>query len=446
MLMIHWREALHEKVSSSKKKDKDYKSESSKSSPKTRHQVRFSEKPVAIDQDSNWKEEHKYIFSHTNDKGSISEFRKTEFSNSSENVLEENNSNSSHQPLDDSEFIHAINSKVSICQDTLITLKEIKHSKWLSKFDNMAEHLEWMLLDIHRLCLDQVGASNLRKYAKRTYDRPQNNTYETDLKQNWWNSNEESDTEREFYDAIDHPISSSNEEEKVVCKEQSLDNMPVWSQMVKRSSALIDGTNWCWTTQRNSLPAPKPNLSTNIFRILKDWIGKDLGHFAVPVYFNEPISMLQRVWEPMQNEFLLSEAWNQETPELRLLYFTAFCIAQYAGTHHRMTKPFNPILGETFEFVTPKWKFMSEQVSHHPPISAGHVSHKDYSLWMNTHVKSKFWGKSIEFRPLGSIKFKIHSTGEVITWTRPSTFLNGFLIGQKYLDHCGDMKITMRYA
>jgi hypothetical protein len=34
-------------------------------------------------------------------------------------------------------------------------------------------------------------------------------------------------------------------------------------------------------------------------------------------------------------------------------------------------KPFNPLLGETFEFVKPgKYKFFAEQVSHHPPITA----------------------------------------------------------------------------
>jgi len=34
-------------------------------------------------------------------------------------------------------------------------------------------------------------------------------------------------------------------------------------------------------------------------------------------------------------------------------------------------KPFNPLLGETFElFVPGKYKYFSEQVSHHPPISA----------------------------------------------------------------------------
>lgn len=35
-----------------------------------------------------------------------------------------------------------------------------------------------------------------------------------------------------------------------------------------------------------------------------------------------------------------------------------------------MGKPFNPILGETFEIITPEYNYFAEQVSHHPPISA----------------------------------------------------------------------------
>jgi pterin-4a-carbinolamine dehydratase len=33
-------------------------------------------------------------------------------------------------------------------------------------------------------------------------------------------------------------------------------------------------------------------------------------------------------------------------------------------------KPFNSILGETFEITNSKFDYIAEQVSHHPPISA----------------------------------------------------------------------------
>jgi hypothetical protein len=36
--------------------------------------------------------------------------------------------------------------------------------------------------------------------------------------------------------------------------------------------------------------------------VIKDAVGKDLSRFCVPVYFNEPISMLQKVSEAMEYE------------------------------------------------------------------------------------------------------------------------------------------------
>lgn len=59
-----------------------------------------------------------------------------------------------------------------------------------------------------------------------------------------------------------------------------------------------------------------------------------------------------------------------------------FGAAQYASTATRTSKPFNPILGETYEFVCPQFKYIGEQVSHHPPISAAHADSEDYQFYM----------------------------------------------------------------
>lgn len=38
----------------------------------------------------------------------------------------------------------------------------------------------------------------------------------------------------------------------------------------------------------------------------------------------------------------------------RMLYVCAFAVSGYSGTARRTIKPFNPLLGETFEFVCPE--------------------------------------------------------------------------------------------
>lgn len=51
------------------------------------------------------------------------------------------------------------------------------------------------------------------------------------------------------------------------------------------------------------LPALKPpDQKISVWKVIKDAVGKDLSRFCVPVYFNEPISMLQKVSEIMEYE------------------------------------------------------------------------------------------------------------------------------------------------
>lgn len=70
-----------------------------------------------------------------------------------------------------------------------------------------------------------------------------------------------------------------------------------------------------------------------------------------------------------------------------MAYVAAFSVAQYCGTEQRTTKPFNPILGETFEMKGKGWKYISEQVSHHPPVTAAYASSDKYEFWMNTAMQ-----------------------------------------------------------
>jgi hypothetical protein len=63
-----------------------------------------------------------------------------------------------------------------------------------------------------------------------------------------------------------------------------------------------------------------------------------------------------------------------------------------------MSKPFNPLLGETYELKMEgdtSFHYISEQVSHHPPISAVHVQGQNWTLSANVEPKVKFHGTNI---------------------------------------------------
>lgn len=55
------------------------------------------------------------------------------------------------------------------------------------------------------------------------------------------------------------------------------------------------------------------------------------------------------------------------------------------------------------------FRFISEQVSHHPPISAFHAEGlcQDFLFHGSIYPKLKFWGKSVEAEPRGTITLEL---------------------------------------
>ena len=60
--------------------------------------------------------------------------------------------------------------------------------------------------------------------------------------------------------------------------------------------------------KRTSLPVEKKDLNLNVWQVFKSAVGKDLSHFGVPVFFNEPLSSLQKFGECFQYAYLLNNA------------------------------------------------------------------------------------------------------------------------------------------
>jgi len=75
----------------------------------------------------------------------------------------------------------------------------------------------------------------------------------------------------------------------------------------------------------------------------------------MPVSANEPLNILQKIAEQLEYSELLDEAINipLEGGE-RLLYVTAFALSNFSNARAKeraIRKPFNPLLGETYELV-----------------------------------------------------------------------------------------------
>lgn len=120
----------------------------------------------------------------------------------------------------------------------------------------------------------------------------------------------------------------------------------------------------------------------SIWSVLKNCIGKELSKITMPVIFNEPLSFLQRMTEYMEYAKLLRIASEQDDPVDRMKYVAGivvgiidsntilitdffdlgFAVSALASNWERLGKPFNPLLGETFELERPEFRILCEQV------------------------------------------------------------------------------------
>ncbi len=183
-----------------------------------------------------------------------------------------------------------------------------------------------------------------------------------------------------------------------------------------------------------------------LWGILKSMVGKDLTKMTLPVSFNEPTSLLQRVTEDMEYTELLDKAVEINDSGLRMAYVSAFAASEYASTINRIAKPFNPLLGETFEYCRPdkNYRFMIEQVSHHPPIGAAYAESPYWDYYGESAVKSQFLGRSFDIRPLGTwfLKLRIkNGDEELYSWKKVQTAVVGIITGSPTIDNYGDMEI-----
>uniref|UniRef100_A0A8C2J9E9 Oxysterol-binding protein n=1 Tax=Cyprinus carpio TaxID=7962 RepID=A0A8C2J9E9_CYPCA len=197
---------------------------------------------------------------------------------------------------------------------------------------------------------------------------------------------------------------------------------------------------------RTSLPAPMFSRNDfSIWSILRKCIGMELSKITMPVIFNEPLSFLQRLTEYMEHTYLIHQANASDDSIERMKSVAAFAVSAVASQWERTGKPFNPLLGETYELVRDDlgFRLISEQVSHHPPVSAFHAEglQKDFVFHGSIYPKLKFWGKSVEAEPKGIITLELPKHNEAYTWTNPTCCVHNIIVGQLWIEQYGSVEV-----
>ncbi|XP_067418146.1 oxysterol-binding protein-related protein 3 isoform X2 [Emydura macquarii macquarii] len=263
------------------------------------------------------------------------------------------------------------------------------------------------------------------------------------------------DSLTEFFDAQEVLLSASSSENELsdddsyasdVSDNISEDNL---SNDIENESQTLDciaqsgmGSH---SKRRTCLPAPCPDTSNiSLWNILRNNIGKDLSKVVMPVELNEPLNTLQRLCEELEYSELLDKAARTPNPFERMVYVAAFAVSAYASSYYRAgSKPFNPVLGETYECVRDDkgFHFFSEQVSHHPPISACHAESVNFAFWQDVRWKNKFWGKSMEIVPVGTTHVTLPAFRDHFEWNKVTSCIHNILSGQRWIEHYGEIII-----
>ncbi|GAB7349946.1 hypothetical protein MBLNU459_g0642t1 [Dothideomycetes sp. NU459] len=205
---------------------------------------------------------------------------------------------------------------------------------------------------------------------------------------------------------------------------------------------------------RATIPPPK-QPPPSLIGFLRKNAGKDLSTVSMPVSANEPLSALQRLAEAFESSDLLNAAASPalsspDSSEERLMYVAAFAVTNFASNRVKeraIRKPFNPMLGETFELVRADlgFRFVSEKVCHRPVRMAYQADALDgsWSLAQSPQAIQKFWGKSAELNTEGKMRLVLHSVGngERYSWALATCFLRNIIAGEKYIEPVASMTV-----
>ncbi|KAK9095983.1 hypothetical protein Sjap_021480 [Stephania japonica] len=349
--------------------------------------------------------------------------------------------------IQDSEEI--MKSEFSMLQNQLLLLKQKQ-----SLLVDTLRHLETEKVDLENTLVDESQrrskdpenspSSRQDKYSDGSVSESEDFNERNDA------AEEESDDEEiTFFDTRDFLSSSSFRSSGSDFQRSSFDSddeNSISSETGLDASIKDIGTSYPKVRRRKKLPDPiEKEKGVSLWSMIKDNIGKDLTKVCLPVYFNEPLSSLQKCFEDLEYSYLLDRAyeWGKRGNSLmRILNVAAFAVSGYASTEGRHCKPFNPLLGETYEADYPDkgLRFFSEKVSHHPMIVACHCEGRGWKFWGDSNLKSKFWGRSIQLDPVGVLTLEFDD-GEIFQWSKVTSSIYNLILGKIYCDHYGTMNI-----
>lgn len=194
-----------------------------------------------------------------------------------------------------------------------------------------------------------------------------------------------------------------------------------------------------------SVPAAQKGSWTGFMKQLASFNG-DLSSMTAPTWILSTASLTEfsAYWAEIPRLLVApaSEKDAQKRAILVLRWFLSTLKPQYASRNEKLgseKKPLNPFLGELFlgswEDEAGETKLVSEQVSHHPPVTA-------YCIWNSKHgvrlqgynAQKASFGRTINVRQVGHAILHLDQFDEDYLITLPSLHIEGLIKGAPYVE------------
>ena len=171
--------------------------------------------------------------------------------------------------------------------------------------------------------------------------------------------------------------------------------------------------------------------------------GKDLVSVSMPVTLCEPATFLERMCRGWVTMPYYCDLIDKETREAEKMKLVAAMVISGLHLNTACKKPFNPLLGETYDAVFEDGTTIhNEQTSHHPPVSSWEVIPPSQKWKFHGTAKwsGYFAGNQVQGGQLG-MNYLTFSNGYEVNWELPGICVSGVLTGNRILDHVGSMTI-----
>jgi Oxysterol-binding protein len=178
-----------------------------------------------------------------------------------------------------------------------------------------------------------------------------------------------------------------------------------------------------------------------VFKSVISNIAKGLGAVSIslPIRIFEPRSTCERMIDRFSFATkYLKEASMLSNPIDRMKYVMAFAVSGlYLGT--KQEKPFNPLLGETFQgYFADGTEVYVEHTAHNPPTDHFDVIGPGFRVFGYYELDGAFsWNDLIgEFRGITYVQLP----GQLVSYTLPKFVLGGAMTGDRTLNWQGEME------